>query len=164
MSLHFRGPLQLKQLAIYAPGSSTSKKQRRAGNNHRRHGHQHLHQHDHRDRAVIERSVGQKVTATIDGQVASWLNTYSGQPSSAAVNADYAQASPTTTGSSTTAALPNSSSSPSSSSKPHSASSSALSDSTASWTRQGFYSSQSQQSEGLVFLNNHGGTGSGVFE
>lgn len=89
VSLHFRGPLALKQFAVYTPGSSSSsKKAKRSGM--QRHGHEHLdkhkrHAHGHAQEAVNEkRDLGDMVVATIDGQVVSWANNWSGESSTAA--------------------------------------------------------------------------------
>lgn len=56
----------------------------------RLHGHERRHQHHQRN--VEERAVGDVVTATIDGQVVSWINEWSGVPTAAAQVASAASA------------------------------------------------------------------------
>jgi hypothetical protein len=66
ISLHFRGPLVLRQFAAYTPTQGTSKRTRR---------------NDHADFVEdqkYKRTVGDKVIATINGQVVSWINQYDG--------------------------------------------------------------------------------------
>src|SRR5258708_1034042 len=112
MSLHFRGPLRLKQLAVYMPSADRKRDQhdsekaeetesarlKRHGNSHAHahgHAHQYLHQRRHQlqhhtqhPERVHEDDSGDEaekekracplawVTATIDGQVQSWINDY----------------------------------------------------------------------------------------
>jgi hypothetical protein len=71
--MHFRGPLQLHQLAVYTTSKNTAAP---AKSRARRHGHQHLHKKRHQHHQ--ERAVGDTVVATIDGKVVSWKNTYAG--------------------------------------------------------------------------------------
>jgi hypothetical protein len=66
ISLHFRGPLVLRQFAAYMPSTGTPKRTRR---------------NDHAEFVedqILKRAVGDKVIATIDGQVVSWINEYDG--------------------------------------------------------------------------------------
>jgi len=90
VSLHFRGPIQLKQFAVYTPGSSNSSQAKRSPHQHRHnHGHAHFHEQHKAGRDVHDnveaqkRAVGDLVFATIDGKLQSWTNTYNGLPSSA---------------------------------------------------------------------------------
>lgn len=71
VSYHFRGPLEIYQIAAYALPEQP-KKARRAANE-RRHGHSHLH---HKD--LNSRKVGDIVHAVINGQAVSWVNEYDG--------------------------------------------------------------------------------------
>jgi hypothetical protein len=87
------------------------------------------------------------VTATIDGQVVSWENSYFG-PSSTAPAPPPAQ--PSSTPSVALAPLPKTTTLPV--------------DSSAEFVRAGYYDSASQRLDGLTFLGNHGGSGSGVFD
>ncbi|KAI9680118.1 MAG: target of Sbf [Caeruleum heppii] len=84
VSLHFRGPMKLKQFAVYTPGSSQKKRSPSAAHQ-RRHGHQHFHEHQNevreiQERAEIEaiqkRACGDIVTAPINGQMQTWTNSY----------------------------------------------------------------------------------------
>ncbi|KAI9648242.1 target of Sbf [Ciborinia camelliae] len=67
VSFHFRGPLQLKQFAAYIPGTSTSKEKRQGSTARRRRYHQHLDKH-----AKAGNKKRDKIYATIDGQLVSW--------------------------------------------------------------------------------------------
>ena len=92
--MHFRGPLQLKQFAVYVPSNSSPEiKEKRveppaAGQNPievRLSGPEHRHQALH-ERATFKRKEKikrQEVVATIDGKVVSWENNYFG-PTTAA--------------------------------------------------------------------------------
>lgn len=156
VSWHFRGPLNLKQFAFYAPGSGSSKRDTKTGLHERRqYGHAHFHRRHKEVREIQEnrfveekRSVGDLVIATIDGKVVSWTNQYDGgaQPTAAAASpagqtedqaADHASpkaATPTTNAGN------------------------------GQWGRQAYYNAEQQTADGLTFLNNMGGQGSGVFD
>jgi hypothetical protein len=94
VSLHFRGPLQLKQFAVYLPSNSgqTSKREEVsvAGQAERLpHAHRLLHNHHHQPihghAAAPQRkrqNEGVMVTATIDGKVQSWINNWFGKSTS----------------------------------------------------------------------------------
>lgn len=91
-----------------------------------------------------KRAVGDTVVATIEGKVVSWVNEYNGgaQPTPAVASAtgQYgAKAAPK-------AAIPT------------------LSAGDGEWGRQAYYSSEEQIADGITFLNNMGGQGSGVFD
>ena len=94
------------------------------------------------------------MTATIDGTVAHWINSYSGVPPSGAA----VWSEPTST--------------PSPMAEPtgtYSSASSSESDtpgitSSNGWGRQAYYNADDGTAEGLVFLNHFGGQGSGVFD
>ena len=90
------------------------------------------------------------VTATINGVVQSWVNEYNGVATSSS-----AASAPTYSGSS---APTYASSAPAVESSAPSASSSG------GWGRNAYYNSEEQSSDGLVFLNYYGGTGSGTFD
>ncbi|KAH8880072.1 hypothetical protein GQ53DRAFT_788904 [Thozetella sp. PMI_491] len=169
MSLHFRGPIRLKQLAVYMPKGSTK-----------------------REEAQVEADVAPRVsempvadpellrnkkrdhptiwvTATINGQVVSWINDYWGpevtpspapakpspsvqkapaqatsapcpEPTAASGNGGGAGGTTGTTGTTGTAGTAG----------------------TGDHVRVAYYNAPSQQSSGLMFLGNYGGTqGSG---
>lgn len=182
VSLHFRGPLQLKQFAVYTPSGSSSKKAKRSAHERRHaHGHAHFHQHQKEVReaqdAAEKRAVGDWVTATINGQVVSWANSYDGSSSpatsAAAVAASSTPASSAAPASSATsisvaikqAVKPSSASSAAASTKASSAaSSSSSSSSSGGWTQQAYYNAESGTANGVTFLNHNGGSGSGVFD
>jgi hypothetical protein len=70
--MHIRGPVHLKQFAVYYQNPSPGK------GNRRRHDHQRLHR---RREAVQDKNEKRDmVVATIDGKVVSWENNYSGAP------------------------------------------------------------------------------------
>ncbi|GIZ44354.1 hypothetical protein CKM354_000755400 [Cercospora kikuchii] len=175
VSLHLRGPLILKQLAVYTPSSSSSSPtsySRRAVHERRHiggaHGHgHHAHLHKKRDAAL-----GDVVNAIIDGKAVSWLNNYSGEPAASSGasaaspqvnNAPAANSAGTASAPATGASRAKSSSSSSSSS-----SSDDDDDETSTgegWNRVAYYNAEKQTADGLVFLNHEGGTaGSGIFD
>lgn len=183
--MHFRGPIQLKQFAVYTPSSSSSKRSERRDAHVRRHAHQHAHGHKHHAREA-EPALGDVVTATIDGVVQTWLNNWSGEPTSAPVASS--SAAEATTSADTDAESygrsrghghgggwggfggwgsdDDSSSEAATSSAPTSSPSSTYGSgsSTGGWARQAYYNATSQTKEGLVFLNHFGGQGSGTFD
>ncbi|KAK1810228.1 target of Sbf [Friedmanniomyces endolithicus] len=161
LSFHFRGPIQLKQFAVYTPSGSSSKARRSTPNERRHaHGHGHAHLHHARDAAV-----GDMVTATINGVVQSWVNEWSGAASSApAADPSSAAAAPTAAAPPSPGPPSPASSQSSASPSPSSGSSGSISSSSGGWSRQAYYDSASSTSEGLVFLNHNGGSGSGVFD
>ncbi|KAK3112231.1 target of Sbf [Teratosphaeriaceae sp. CCFEE 6253] len=163
LSFHFRGPLNLKQFAVYTPGSSS--KARRSATHERRHAHGHGHHHLHHAR---DAAVGDMVTATIDGVVATWLNDYTGEATSAAAPPaapapEVASSDEATTTVAPVANVAAPSSASSASASPSSGSGS-IGSSSGGWSRTAYYDSASGTSEGLVFLNHNGGSGSGVFD
>ena len=93
------------------------------------------------------------VVATINGQVVSWVNEYSGgaAPAAATGAPDVAAAAAPAPAAPTQASQP--------SSQYNSASVPA-----GDWGRAGYYNSETKTADGLVFLNNNGGEGSGVFD
>lgn len=159
----------------------------------KRHGHEHLakhkrHAHEHAQEAE-KRALGDVVVATIDGQVVSWLNNWSGESTTAAAATSTPAAATSAAVEATSSAVTfealnrvvaGSSASSASSSVAASSSSAAASSSSAatssssaaatetassgSWTRKAYYSSESGSADGVVFLNHNGGSGSGVFD
>lgn len=88
------------------------------------------------------------VTVTMDGVVVSWTNEYNGLTTSTPAPEAPAYSPP-----------PESSESP-----PPESTVPEASAPPGCWARNGYYDSSSQTSEGIVFLNHYGGTGSGVFD
>lgn len=150
VSVHFRGPLRLKQFASYSPGSGSTKRSLHPSPHERRHNHQHLHHHAQNARrsepenTEEKRDLGDWITATINGEVVSWLNPGAGGPaatsptgvSSPDLGSAAAPASPAPT----------------------------LNLGSGTWARQAYYDATSGVADGLVFLNNMGGQGSGTFD
>ncbi|PQE20144.1 hypothetical protein CJF30_00001454 [Rutstroemia sp. NJR-2017a BBW] len=187
----FSGPISpldeevsLKQFAAYAPGNS--RKVKRDGSNaHRRRHHTRVSKnspkesgHNQRDRiyATVDGQVvswddnmaismsqsdvkpaAQVVTATIDGQIQTWLNNWFGSaPTPVLASDSTTPASHTTVASkSNTPAI--SFSAPVKTTSPESLSS-------GSFPRIGYYNSAQRVLDNLVFLGNHGGQGSGVWD
>lgn len=168
ISIHIRGPTILKRFAAYTPGGASSKKSKReAEQPERRHAHGHMHQHLHQHHD--KRAVGDIAVATINGVIQSWTNMYDGGASSQPTSAPAAPAYSAPSDNSAPAAY----SAPASSSSGGDSSDSSGDDGSYSvinaggpgeWGRHGYYDSDSQTSEGLVFLNHNGGSGSGTFD
>jgi len=107
------------------------------------------------------------ITATIDGQVQSWVNNCAWLGSSSAAAAPTATSTPASTTAAATSApavqvkadlvAQQSSSSASQTSSSSSSSSSAVA--SGSWGQTAYYNADSQTAHGLVFLNHMGGTG-----
>ncbi|TVY24062.1 PGA52-like protein [Lachnellula hyalina] len=209
VSVHFRGPLHLKQFAAYAPPESSKQKRRAPGMQGRGHFHRHQHMHNlpirnvegHKEkRKMISATIDGEnqdwennwsgssagidpstvwVTATIDGQIVSWLNNWFGSSSGIPATASSTPPaephtnqvtkptvtilSSTTAPTSTTAPVAQHQPSQDSSSAKPSAGSSG-SHSPGVFGRIGYYDSASQTVNNVVFLGNHGGQGSGVFD
>ncbi|OQV08441.1 Glycine-rich protein domain-containing protein [Cladophialophora immunda] len=164
VSWHFRGPIQLKQFAFYTPGSDNTKRSLHPNPHQRPYPHKHL--HNQKSHGASEsgggghvenkRGVGDWVTATINGQVVSWINQYAGPGAAAAA----ATPAPGNDGDSGQRLAPGSAS-PAYTAPPPQASINAGS---GQWGRQAYYMAGQGAAEGLVFLNHHGGQGSGVFD
>ncbi|KAI1857081.1 hypothetical protein JX265_011282 [Neoarthrinium moseri] len=153
LSVHVRGPTQLKSFAVYKPAAT---KKRAEHKSHRRHGHQHLHKKAAEGKQEEARAVGDDVIATINGQVVSWKNTWDGK--TAAV-ADSKAAATTYPAAATTAATSSKTTKAAST-----ASTSADFDAAGDYTRVAYYSAEDQTADGITFLGNYGGQGSGVFD
>ncbi|ELR07172.1 target of Sbf [Pseudogymnoascus destructans] len=155
VSLHFRGPITLKQVAAYTKTSGSPKK--RDTHSHSRHGHKAFHAR------ALKESVEKRadiVTATIDGVVQTWENNYFGPGGAKATDAP-----------SPAAAAPAKPAKPA----PEVAVPAAVvaaakqkqkqtADPNAAYTRSGYYDAASQTLDGLTFLGNYGGSGSGIFD
>lgn len=185
LSLHFRGPIWLKQLAVYFPSqSANSKRSVNLKHHDRHHGHQYLHRRGpknvrHKERVLVGRAVGDLVSATIDGKLAFWTNEYAGPtatvgqssavasaaPSqgSAAIVCPYCDNTSTTiwisdSAAETNTASPSTAPLPSPSDGSSQTEASHDSGASGSWNRQGYYNSEEGVSDGLTFLNHFGGT------
>ena len=150
VSLHFRGPMHLKKVAAYTKSGSSAKRSAAGGPHSRRHaGHAKFH----------EKKEAGPVTATIDGKVVTWENNYFGPggsaPTSTPVAADPAKvATPIAANPSAKAATP----------VKAKAASSSSSSSSGAYSRVGYYDASSGSADGITFLGNYGGSGSGVFD
>ncbi|KAJ8128195.1 hypothetical protein O1611_g5442 [Lasiodiplodia mahajangana] len=144
LSLHFRGPIQIANVAVYTPGKS-SKRELPKGTHARRHGHQHLHKKHHKQKE--ERAVGDIVTATIDGQIVTWVNTYAGPTADAAADSSYPVATSSATSEESETTTKSSSSA---------ASTATI---TGDFVRTAYYNADSGDADGLVFLANVGSPG-----
>lgn len=134
--------MHLKQFAFYTPGSSSnSRRQSRPTPQQKRHDHNHGHLHR-------ERGVGDWITATINGDVVSWAADLTSISTAAA-------ASPTSTSPTLNKTNSNSKSS---------TSTPLVNPGAGNWGRQAYYNAENASADGLVFLNNHGGQGSGIFD
>lgn len=174
LSIHVRGPFNLKEVAVYNLAADKTKRDG-APSSHvhaRRHGHHH---HLHKEK---NKKRGEWITATIDGQVVSWVNNwFGGAPATeAAVAAPTENAAaaivpapePTTE---VAAAVPKSSSSVKQVKAKTTTSQAQPSDSSSSgsaaggdWERVAYYNAEQQVADNIVFLGNYGGGGSGVFD
>lgn len=177
LSVHFRGPIKLKQFAVYYKGgdngSDSSSNNKRDDVNIKAAGGHHVHK---RDPALVTDFVD--VTQTVtggQGQQAAETSSPGGGVGSGAqvggfnnpVNANAQQqgggsSSPAAGGSSSSSSSSSAASSSSDSSS--SSSSSSGSSSGDGWSRSAYYSSDDGTSDKLVFMNNMGGSGSGVWD
>lgn len=137
---------------------------------------------------VERRALGDVVIATIDGQVVSWLNNWSGESTTAAaatstqaattsvaeatstaatveaLNRIVAGSSSSSAASSSVVASSSVAASSTSASTSSSSAASTETSSSGSWTRKAYYNAESGSADGVVFLNHNGGSGSGVFD
>jgi hypothetical protein len=156
--------LHLKQFAAYKMDSPKKRKAR--GANPRRHAHQHVKNRDVNPKlatsAVEDKQLvvdkRQMVTATIDGIVQSWMNDYFGLNGAPAPTPASVPSQPDAP-SQPAAVEPSPQPAPSDSPNP------SISDSIPNqYSRIGYYDAATQHLDGLTFLGNHGGAGSGVFD
>ncbi|KAL7271057.1 target of Sbf [Rhizina undulata] len=171
LSLHFRGPLTLKQVAVYMPGGSSYKKKRSVEN--REHLRRHVH-HAHHKRDILTDTTTIYTTVTIDQNgatdvpvlsVADVVPTpagfYSALPTSAGDSGTYGSIVGMGKSKQFQTASSSASSSTSSSASP---SASPSSGGSSNFVRSGYYNAQQGVLDGLVFMNHNGGQGSGVFD
>ncbi|EXJ56984.1 hypothetical protein A1O7_07328 [Cladophialophora yegresii CBS 114405] len=161
VSWHFRGPIQLKQFAFYTAGSENGKRSTNSNPHQRRYAHKHLHHSgppgpddEKEDLAGHKRAVGDWVTATINGQVVSWANQFDGGAAATPAPA------PAAGGDGDQRVPPGSASAAYSAPAP----AASMNAGAGNWGRQAYYNAEQGTAKGLVFLNNHGGQGSGVFD
>ena len=146
MSAIFRGPIKLKQFAVYTQDTSSKKRSPRQTVHHRRHGHQHFHEHNKEIREAAERedvekrAYGDLVTATIDGKVVTFTDTWSAPDNAPAPPPAVKAAVPS--GSGTTAAE-----------APKAAET--VNAGAGNWARTGYYEASSGTASGITFLANN---------
>ena len=167
MSLHFRGPFRLKQLAVYMPSGARRGREmhdhdsgptrRDAELKHDAHAHHHLHQHHrHQRRERHEAAVRCPlawVTAIMDGQTVSWVNNYC---------PGYTEAlTPTSSVISQSASNLGTAISATPTAAPSVVVPGVKPAAVGQFTRAGYYNAVQQRSDGLTFLGNLGGVDSG---
>ncbi|KAI1355379.1 putative TOS1-like glycosyl hydrolase-domain-containing protein [Xylaria sp. FL0043] len=153
LSLHFRGPLHLNNVAVYIPGKSSKRDAPKTVAHAKRHGHQHLHKKHHEHNQ--ERAIGDMVVATIDGQVVSWLNNYAG-PTADATADSYPTAATAAAGSDSSSSE---SAQQAASTGRSSSSGSSTGTITGDFVRTAYYNADEGTADGLVFLANVGSPG-----
>ncbi|OAA46888.1 hypothetical protein NOR_02524 [Metarhizium rileyi] len=173
LSLHFRGPLHLKQFAVYNLASSRKRDQVAPGPDsgnsdnetqieqgepsnvsaRQKHGHRFIHRALRAERADI-------VTATIYGKVVTWENNYFGGAATSTPASPPAATLQTGAAIVDTDATSEKPSATKASDKP----TETLAPPRSDWDRVAYYNAEKQESENVVFMGNHGGQGSGVFD
>ncbi|KAG5663778.1 hypothetical protein KAF25_006363 [Fusarium avenaceum] len=168
LSVHIRGPFNLKEFAVYNLDSN-EKKRDSAPSPHvhgHRHGHGHLLDQHNKKR-------GEWVTATINGQVVSWENTWYGGPATQAAAAPVAAAptkaaqKPSSKPKHKVEKKPLKSNANPVVENPKKASGSktnAYPTPGGRWKRTSYYNAQRRVADNVVFMGNYGGEGSGVFD
>jgi hypothetical protein len=142
--------MRLKQVAAYSKTTTAAKKREVSGGPHaRRHGHNVFHK---RSEEQANEKRANWVTVTMDGKVVSWENDWAG--AATATPAAPAPAAATTTAAAVAAPVANAAV----------ANPAKAVAANAAYTRIGYYNAATQALEGLTFLGNHGGQGSGVFD
>ncbi|KAK7985008.1 TOS1-like glycosyl hydrolase-domain-containing protein [Apiospora saccharicola] len=172
LSIHFRGPATIEKVAVYTPKANSKRDAPKPHS--KRHGHQHLHKKFNHEHSHEERAVGDTVHAKINGQDVSWTNTWDGKgvasPEGAApaaapaakAAADIDISSSKFVKSEKIASAPKAGSSYPAASSPQKTDTSSVP--TGDYARIGYYDALSGQADGITFLGNLGGGGSGVFD
>jgi len=143
--MHFRGPLYLKQFAVYYPAPVQNY-------NKRSHAHQHLgRQHAHHKKAMVVQTITQTVVVDQYGSVL-WPKPTSHphehhDTDENSNNGDYGKDKDDDK-----------------KDKPTSEYTGDITLPGGSWVRKAYYDATSQTVEGLVFMNHRGGQGSGVWD
>jgi hypothetical protein len=177
LTVHFRGPINLKQFAVYIPGQVNSKREVREEVVEKRDVKYvtEVEVVDIWEKVVVEGVLGGEISTHTEwststegssGQTSTVKATFQAEESN--ILAAVASPKPTTlstvavSSSIQTSSLSTSAVKPSRvSSNPSNAPSSSSSD--GSWQQIGYYNSDSQTANGITFLNNRGGQGSGVW-
>ena len=160
VSLHFRGPMHLKKVAAYTKSGGSSKRAVKSGPHSRRHAGKHAQFHE-------KKEAKDTVTATINGKVVTWENDYFGPggapPATAPVAANPAQTAPAKPAAPidqiAKAAKVDNTKAKAVVNKHEKAV-----DPSAAYQRVGYYDASSGTADGITFLGNYGGQGSGTFD
>lgn len=157
MSAIFRGPIKLKQFAVYTQDGGKQKRSPRQSVHHRRHGHQHFHEHNKEIREAAEREevekrgFGDVVTATIDGKAVSFTDTWDAPDHAAAPTpAAPAPAAPAAPVVKAAAAMGSVTPAAQGPKKAESVKAGA-----GNWARTGYYDAASATAQGITFLANN---------
>lgn len=177
LSLHFRGPIELAEFAVYNLGSAKKRDVEEPTHEHvRRHGHGHGHNHQRLHKRTSKQDKRDMVVATINGQVVSWENNYF--PGGAAPTAaPEAESEPAANNAAVVAAdvkvpetekaapaeAPPAKPKPKSKTKTKSKPSTGGKAAGGDWSRVAYYNAKEGVTDNLVFLGNYGGSGSGVW-
>lgn len=152
VSLHFRGPLQLKQFAVYYPEQNYNK---------RSHAHQHLGRHHaHHKRAMVVETVYRTVVVDPSGHTL-WPKPTESAPEIYDTPHDTPHETPAPTPSNGGDYKDNGANKDK---QIHDYSNGDVTIPGGSWVRKAYYDAASQTAEGLVFMNHRGGQGSGVWD
>lgn len=154
VSLHFRGPMHLKKVAAYTKSGGASKRSAasKGGPHSRRHAGQHAKFHEKKD------ANPGAVTATIDGKAVTWENDYFGPGGAPAATAAAKAAAPVDQV--IKAAKVDKTQTKAAKVDKHEK----AVDPNAAYTRVGYYDASAGSADGIVFLGNYGGQGSGTFD
>ena len=150
LSLIFRGPMRLKQVAVYTQqDGSKNKRSPRVGTHQRRHQRFHEHNNEVREEKAQEekRAVGEAVVVTFpNGDVKTWANDWSGSPNPAAVPTPAADPAP--------AVKVKDTKDDSKPSAPAPTSAKHVDAGAGNWARVAYYNAREAKAEGLTFLGN----------
>ena len=148
LSVHIRGPIQLKSFALYTSTLSNLLSRDYVSRGAHYHSPLDKHKHKHSLRARVEADV---ITATIDGQIVSWSMdngasvVLSASPLTNSVTADAQSLTPSEPVAATNKPTSSQNTSP-------------------VLSQVAYYSAEEGAAKGLVFLNHFGGHGSGVWD
>ncbi|KAI9882779.1 MAG: hypothetical protein M1823_005477 [Watsoniomyces obsoletus] len=172
LSFHVRGPCNLAEFAVVIPNPKGKKKEgsvsKRDIDEHqhqhqRRHGHHHFHKRTREVAEVQKRGECGMATATINGEVKTWANDYNCDKKAGATPAPSPASEDKKKGGEgkKDEGTKDDGKKDDDKKKPSEVDTSKL---TGDWVRVAYYNAEKQTAEGLAFLGNHGGQGSGVFD
>lgn len=156
LSLHFRGPLHLKQFAVYGPDSPKKKTKRS-------HAHQHLGRHHaHHKRALKIETVTQTIVVDPSGNTL-WPKPTNTKPAHELYDNPLETPAPTP-GKGDDYGKGKGDDKEDKPTFEYADDDDDVTLPDGSWVRTAYYNADSQTSNGLVFMNHRGGQGSGVFD